>query len=141
MKKEILIIVVIVSAFALIQTLNFVRTPQISSSPHLVQTDDMTFVPNVTTAGDWALVSFWMPRCPACEKLKPAINQIAEENLDSLRILSVNLNESPGLAGQFGVSATPTLILLYRGREVARKLGYIPVEVLQDWVTTAKEST
>jgi thioredoxin-like negative regulator of GroEL len=141
MKKEILIMLVIVAAFALIQTLNFVGAPTISSSPHLVQTDDMNFVPNVMAAGDWALVNFWMPRCPACEKLKPAINQIAEEKLDRLRILSVNLNESPGIAGQFGVSATPTLVLLYRGREVSRKMGYMPVEVLDDWISTAIESS
>jgi hypothetical protein len=57
MKKEILIVLVIIGAFALLQTLNFVRLPESMSSPYLVPTDDINFVQHITSAGDWTLVS------------------------------------------------------------------------------------
>lgn len=141
MKKDILILLVIIGSFALLQTLNFVNTPERKNSPYLLQTNDQNYVNTITKAGDWAMLEFWMPGCPACIRIKPHVNQLASEMVGQLSILTVNLNEAPAISGQFQVNATPTLILLYRGREVSRKMGYMSENELQDWIFTYLEET
>ncbi|MGA0332586.1 MAG: thioredoxin family protein [Kiritimatiellia bacterium] len=141
MKKEILTLLVIVGAFALLQGLNFVKSPESRSGHHLIQTDDRNFYENMEASGDWVLLDFWAPWCPHCLKLKPAIRELAEENSETLRVLSVNQDEAPGLANQFRISGLPTLILLYKNREVDRRMGVLPKPVLADWVRGVKEET
>jgi len=141
MKKDILILLVIVGAFALLQGLNFVRAPESRSSHLLIQTDDVNFTENLEDAGDWVLLDFWAPWCGPCLKMKPSIKELAENNPESLSVLSVNNDEAPGLVGQFRVSGLPTLIMLYEGREVDRRMGYMPAPVLKDWVRGVKENT
>lgn len=134
MKKEILILLVIIGAFAFFQSISFVRMPQTKGSPLVLQTEEANFYSNLSAAGDWALLEFWAPWCAPCRKLKPAINALAEEKQDQLKILAVNMDKSPSLANEFQISGTPTLILMYKGREVARRVGGLPKPVLINWV-------
>jgi thioredoxin 1 len=58
------------------------------------------------------LVYFWSPRCGMCRGMTPVIDRLAQERDD---VLKVNVAESIGLAGQFGVMATPSLAVVERG--------------------------
>jgi thioredoxin len=141
MKKEMLILFVIVGAFALLQSLNFVRMPDTKSSPLLLQTNDETFLQHLDEAGDWVLLDFWAPWCAPCLRLKPAISALAEANEGRLQVLSINVDEAPGLVEQFPSQGIPTLILLYKGREIDRRTGGMPKPVLLDWVNSLIESS
>ncbi|MDF3129720.1 thioredoxin family protein [Kiritimatiellaeota bacterium B1221] len=134
MKKEILILVIIIGAFALIQSLNFVKMPETKGSPLLIPTDEVNFYQNVERSGDWVMLEFHAPWCGFCKKLKPVINELAQAHKDHLKILPINKDESPSLANEFHVSGIPALILLYKGREVDRRIGYMPKAVLSSWV-------
>lgn len=136
MKKEMLILFVIVGAFALLQTLNFVKTPDAKASHLLLQTNDENFQQHLSEAGDWVLLDFWAPWCGPCLRLKPAINALAEANQNRLKVLSINVDEAPGLVAQFPSPGIPTLILLHQGREIDRRTGGMPKPVLLDWVNS-----
>lgn len=142
MKKDILILLVIVGAFALVQSLNFVGIGTNNKvGPLLTQTTDDTFQEHVNSSGDWIMVDFWAPWCGNCLRFKPAVNQVAGSLGDSLKVLAVNVDDAPGIAGQFNVSSIPTVVLLYRGQEMDRRIGGMPAPVLEDWITSLQEST
>jgi thioredoxin len=141
MKKDILILLVIIGAFAAVQSLNFVGVGTGGrAGPLLVQTTDETFQENLADSGDWVLVDFWAPWCGPCLQLKPTINKIAASNSDSLKVLAVNIDDAPGIADRFGVSSIPTLVLLYQGREIDRRIGGMPEPVMQEWITSSKQA-
>lgn len=142
MKKDIVILLVIVGAFALVQSFNFVGIGTNNRvGPLLKQTTDDTFQENLRASGDWVLLDFWAPWCGSCLGFKPIINQTAESLKDSIKVLAVNVDDAPGTASFFNVSAIPTVVLLYQGREMDRRTGSLPAPVLEDWITSTQQAT
>ena len=71
------------------------------------------------------LLDFYADWCSPCRLLLPIVKNIAEENPQYV-IGKINIDESPELAAQYGVSSIPTLVVLENGREIKRSLGAKP---------------
>ena len=63
------------------------------------------------------LVDFWASWCGPCRMLSPIVDEIAEE-VQTIKIGKVNVDEQQDLAGKFGVMSIPTLILFKNGQRV-----------------------
>jgi thioredoxin 1 len=70
------------------------------------------------------LVDFYADWCRPCQMLAPALDDLARESPDA-RIVKVNVDESPELAGHFGVSSIPALMVFKDGNLVAKRLGVL----------------
>ncbi len=81
------------------------------------------------------LVDFWATWCGPCRMLAPAIEQIAEEYSGRLKVGKVNIDDEPELAGQFQVSAIPTVILFKDGKPVDMFLGFRPKVAVEDFLS------
>jgi thioredoxin 1 len=68
------------------------------------------------------LVDFWAPWCGPCRSLEPAVHSLAAD----YKVCQVNIDNNPGLAGRFQVSAVPTLLVFRGGRMVKRIEGGVP---------------
>lgn len=77
------------------------------------------------------VVDFWAPWCGPCRAQSPILEQLAGEHGDSLRVVKINVDELPGLAGRFGVQAIPTLIVFENGRKKSHLVGLQSLEDLQ----------
>lgn len=86
-----------------------------------------TFKKEVLDSDKTVLVDFWASWCGPCRMLSPLVDQIAEEN-DDFKVCALDVDASPDVAGQYSVSAIPTLIVFKNGREVNRSVGFIPKE-------------
>lgn len=139
MKKEILFLLVVMTGFALIQTLHFGQGSK-DIGPILVQADDATFAQRVTASGEWSLIKFWAPWCSACRRLMPNVKELAEEKQDVLTVIAVNVDEATMTASQFQARSIPLLVLLKDGREVTRSVGMKSYSQLESWVTEAQEN-
>lgn len=134
MKKEILAVLVIITGFALIQTLQLGHWKGKSMGPLLVQADDSNFSEKVAASGEWTLVKFWAPWCGACRKLMPTVVSLAETERERLTVIAVNVDEAPVTTGAFGVQPIPCLVLLRNGQEIDRMVGVQPEAVLETWI-------
>lgn len=80
------------------------------------------------------LVDFWAPWCGPCRMLAPVVEELAEENTETLKFGKVNIDEEPELAERFGVFSIPTLILVKDGEVIATSVGYKPKHELEGMI-------
>lgn len=71
------------------------------------------------------LLDFWASWCGPCRMVGPIVDEIAAERGD-LKVGKVNVDEQPELAGQFGVMAIPTLVVMKDGRITSQAAGARP---------------
>ena len=71
------------------------------------------------------LLDFYADWCGPCRMVSPIIDEIAEERSD-LVVGKINVDDSPELAAEFGVSSIPTLVILKGGRIAHQSSGARP---------------
>jgi thioredoxin 1 len=76
-------------------------------------------------------VDFITKRCPPCKVLLPILEELKSEEGSRLSIFQVDCDESPELVAEFGVMATPTVIVFHNGESVDKFIGLKPKGVYQ----------
>ena len=84
-----------------------------------------------------ALVDLWAPWCGPCRAVAPALEQLSVDLAGSLRIVKVNVDESPAVSARLGVQGIPTMLLFADGAEIARQVGALPADAIRQWVAAA----
>ena len=105
--------------------------------PWIASAGDDTFAEIADKARLPVLVDLWAPWCGPCRMVSPALAQLAAELAGRIKLVKVNVDESPNLQRRFEVQAIPTLLILAGGKVTARQTGAAPVDALRSWVTGA----
>lgn len=92
---------------------------------------EQNFQEEVLNSDKPVLVDFWATWCGPCMMLAPTIAEIAEEHED-IKVGKVNVDEQPGLAGQFGIQSIPTVLLFKDGKPVRSSVGFVPKAQIED---------
>ena len=79
------------------------------------------------------LVDFWASWCGPCRMLSPIVDEIAEE-VQTIKVGKVNVDEQQDLAGKFGVMSIPTLIFFKNGQPVNKSVGAKSKAALLDFI-------
>ncbi len=63
------------------------------------------------------VIDLWAPWCGPCRSVAPVLDELANTYAGRVKVVKVNVDDEPGLAGAFRVQSIPT-ILVMRGRTV-----------------------
>jgi putative thioredoxin len=72
------------------------------------------------------IVDFWAPWCGPCKQLAPALEKAVRAAKGKVRLVKINIDEHPGVAGQLGVKSIPAVYAFDRGRPVDGFMGNVP---------------
>jgi putative thioredoxin len=72
------------------------------------------------------LVDFWAPWCGPCRTLSPTIEKVVKEKQGKIRLVKINIDENPAIAGQLGVQSIPAVFAFAGGRPVDAFIGAYP---------------
>jgi len=90
-------------------------------SEKLIELTDATFAEGVKSGV--VLVDFWAPWCGPCVAQTPVLEEVAGTIGDKAVIAKVNVDESQGVAAQYGIRSIPTLLLFKDGTVAQQMVG------------------
>jgi thioredoxin 2 len=105
--------------------------------PWIVAAGDDTFAQLAERATVPVLVDLWAPWCGPCRMVSPVLGELAAELAGRIKLVKVNVDESPQVQRRFGVQSIPTLLVLRDGTEIARQVGAAPAPRLRAWLNEA----
>ncbi|GAA2032095.1 thioredoxin [Agromyces tropicus] len=92
---------------------------------------EATFDQEVLSNDKAVLVDFWAEWCGPCRAVSPILDQIATEHSDKLDIVKLNVDENPGLAMKYQITAIPAMKVFKGGEVVRTVIGAKPKPILE----------
>ncbi len=83
---------------------------------------DADFQQKVLGASVPVLVDFYADWCGPCRMIAPVLEEIASE-FPNVRVVKVNVDQSPGLATKYGIESIPALMVFQQGRVINQHVG------------------
>lgn len=95
---------------------------------------DATFENEVLKSTTPVLVDFWAEWCGPCKAIAPIVKEIADDNGDKLKVVKINIDESPQTPGTYGIRSIPTILMFKDGQVVSQLTGARPKGDFQELV-------
>ncbi len=87
--------------------------------------NDLSFDAEVLRSDRPVLVEFGGVWCAPCKRQEPILEELAEARKD-VRIVKIDVDDSPSVAATYGIRALPTLMVFREGQPAAQAVGLQP---------------
>jgi thioredoxin 1 len=85
----------------------------------------------VLKASGLVLVDFWAVWCGPCRMVAPIVEEVSKEYTGKLKVLKLNTDENPDVAGKYRIMGIPTLMFFKDGKTVDQIVGAVPKSQLK----------
>jgi putative thioredoxin len=72
------------------------------------------------------LVDFWAPWCGPCKQLTPVLEKAVRAAKGKVKLVKMNIDEHPAVAGQLGIQSIPAIIAFVNGQPADGFVGALP---------------
>ncbi len=92
-----------------------------------------SFAKDVLEASKTALVlvDFWAPWCGPCKQLTPVLEKVVRSYNGKVRLVKINTDEQPAIAGQLRIQSLPTVYAFKDGRPLDGFMGAQPESAIR----------
>ncbi|MHB2267513.1 thioredoxin [Aliihoeflea sp. PC F10.4] len=80
------------------------------------------------------LVDFWAPWCGPCKQLQPALEKVVAAAKGRVKLVKMNIDEHPSIAGQLGIQSIPAVIAFKDGQPVDGFMGAVPESKITEFI-------
>lgn len=101
--------------------------------PWLVEAGDADFDAAVDT-DLLVIVDLWAPWCGPCRMIAPVLESLSRDFAGRLKVVKVNVDESPSVAARHDARSIPMLLFIRRGEVINTVVGAQPDHVLRTLV-------
>ncbi|MBQ6929876.1 MAG: thioredoxin [Oscillospiraceae bacterium] len=99
-----------------------------------IKLDSANFDSVVLNSDKPVLVDFWATWCGPCKMIAPVIEELAQELEGKVVVAKLDVDQSPDIAGRYGVMSIPTMLVFEGGKVVKHTVGFQPKERLKAWL-------
>jgi thioredoxin 1 len=93
---------------------------------HALKVDESSWDAQVMKSPGLVVVDFWAVWCGPCQMVAPIIDELAVEYNGKVKVMKLNTDENPEIAGQYQVMSIPTVLIFKNGQPVERLVGAMP---------------
>ena len=86
------------------------------------------------------LVDFWAPWCGPCKQLTPILEKVVKAARGKVKLVKMNIDEHPSIAGQLGVQSIPAVFAFVGGRPIDGFMGALPESELKAFIDRLVQS-
>jgi putative thioredoxin len=88
--------------------------------PHIKDGSDATFMADVIEASQTTpvIVDFWATWCGPCKTLGPSLEKAVAATKGAVKLVKIDIDKNPAVAGQLRVQSIPTVYAFVNGRPV-----------------------
>ncbi|MGL4488239.1 MAG: thioredoxin [Rhizobiaceae bacterium] len=106
------------------------------SGGHVKETTTQGFAQDVIAESrkQPVLVDFWAPWCGPCKQLTPVIEKVVNAAGGRVKLVKMNIDDHPAVAGQLGIQSIPAVICFKNGQPVDGFMGAQPEAKIREFI-------
>lgn len=92
----------------------------------VAQADSGNWESEVLQSPQLVMVDFWAVWCGPCQMVAPIVEELAKEYEGKLKVMKLNTDEAPEVAGRYQIMSIPTILFFKNGEPVEKIVGARP---------------
>ena len=98
----------------------------------VIDVTDATFESEVIQSDTPTIIDFWAEWCAPCKAIAPIVKELADEYGDKVKVVKINIDDSPQTPGTYGIRSIPTVLAFQGGQVVSQLTGARPKAAFEE---------
>lgn len=111
-------------------------SPAAKAAEPVIETTTRTFMKDVVEPSQTVpvLVDFWAPWCGPCKQLAPLLEAAVARAKGKVRLVKMNIDAHPEVAGQLGIRSIPAVVAFKNGQPLDGFVGALPESQINGFI-------